>query len=155
LDPEYYAVVDLKNPKRILHALEICLMTGKPYSSFRSNTIKKRTFRIIKVGLNCERQILYNRINLRVDKMIENGLIDEAHGVYPNKHLNALNTVGYKELFASFDGKISQEEAIQQIKNNSRKYARKQLTWFRKDKSIQWFEPGESEKIIEYINSKV
>jgi len=155
LDPEYYAVVDLKHPKRILHALEICLMTGKPYSSFRSNTIKKRTFRIIKVGLNCERQILYNRINLRVDKMIENGLIDEAHGVYPNKHLNALNTVGYKELFASFDGKISQEEAIQQIKNNSRKYARKQLTWFRKDKSIQWFEPGESEKIIEYINSKV
>lgn len=155
LDPDYYRQADLKNPKRILHALEICLMTGKPYSSLRSNTVKKRPFRIIKAGLNCSREALYDRINKRVDKMVEDGLIEEARKVYPLKHLNALNTVGYKELFAHFDGKITRDEAIQQIKNNTRKYARKQLTWFRKDKSVRWFEPGEENKVIHYIKSEI
>lgn len=151
LDPDYYAVADLKNPKRILHALEICLMTGKPYSSFRSETIKKRPFAIVKIGLNCHREILYARINQRVGEMIANGLIDEARSVYHLKHLNALNTVGYRELFAFFDGKITLEQAIEQIKNNSHKYARKQLTWFRNDKSITWFEPEQSTEIIRFI----
>ena len=155
LDPDYYRQADLKNPKRILHALEICLMTGKPYSSLRSNTVKKRPFRIIKAGLNCSREALYDRINKRVDKMVEDGLIEEARKVYPLKHLNALDTVGYKELFAHFDGKITRDEAIQQIKNNTRKYARKQLTWFRKDKSVRWFEPGEENKVIHYIKSEI
>jgi tRNA dimethylallyltransferase len=155
LDPRYYREVDLKNPKRILHALEICLMTGKPYSSLRSGTEKKRPFHIFKVGLNCNRQVLYEKINLRTDRMIHAGLIDEARHLYPQKHLNALNTVGYKELFAFFDGTISREEAIEQIKNNTRKYARKQLTWFRRDPSIHWFEPDRDQEIIECIKKEV
>lgn len=155
LDPDYYTATDLKNPKRILRALEVCLMTGKPYSSFRSDSVKKRPFGIIKIGLNCEREILYDRINRRVDKMIADGLIDEARKVYPFKNLNALNTVGYKELFAWFDGHIDKEEAIRQIKANSRKYARKQLTWFRNDKSIHWFEPDQTEKIIHFIKKEI
>jgi tRNA dimethylallyltransferase len=154
LDPDYYASVDLKNPKRIIHALEICLMTGKPYSSFRSESKKTRPFGIIKIGLNCDRQELYDRIDKRVDKMVLDGLVDEAQSVYPYRHLNALNTVGYKELFEVFDGKASLEEAIARIKNNTHKYARKQLTWFRRDKGIRWFEPGQAEKIIHYITAK-
>lgn len=151
LDPEYYKKVDLKNPARIIHALEISIMTGKPYSSFRTNPKKKRSFNIIKVALNCDRKLLHNRINLRVDQMVENGLIEEARSVYPQKELNALNTVGYRELFSHFDGDICREKAIELIKRNSRRYARKQLTWFRRDEEVHWFEPGQSDKIIELI----
>lgn len=153
-DPDYYKIVDLKNPARIIHALEICLMTGKPYSSFRTNPNKKRPFSIIKIGLNCDREILHNRINKRVDLMIREGLEEEAKSVYPQKHLNSLNTVGYRELFAYFDGEISKEKAVELIKRNSRRYARKQLTWFRKDKEMRWFEPNQTAKIIEYIESE-
>ncbi|MCK3685649.1 tRNA (adenosine(37)-N6)-dimethylallyltransferase MiaA [Maribellus sp. YY47] len=151
LDPDYYETVDLKNPNRIVHALEISLMTGKPYSSFRTNPEKERPFKIIKIGLNCDRELLHQRINRRVDKMIEEGLIDEARSVYPMKHLNALNTVGYRELFDWFDGTISHEKAIELIKRNSRRYARKQLTWFRRDENVHWFEPLRTADIIAYI----
>ena len=132
LDETYYQQVDLKNPKRLIRALEVCLMTGKPYSSFRKETIKKRPFKIIKIGLNMDREALYSRINQRVDQMIAEGLEDEARKIYPFRHLNSLNTVGYKELFAHFDGAISLEKAIELIKRNTRRYARKQLTWLRK-----------------------
>lgn len=154
-DPEYYKIVDLKNPNRIIHALEICLMTGKPYSSFRSNPNKKRPFSILKIGLNCDRKTLHTRINKRVDLMIKDGLVKEAKSVYPKKHLNALNTVGYRELFACFDGEISKEKAIELIKRNSRRYARKQLTWFRKDKKIKWFEPHQTQEIIDYLENEI
>jgi tRNA dimethylallyltransferase len=155
LDPDYYSIADLKNPKRIIHALEICLMTGKPYSSFRTNKIKSRPFKIVKIGLNIDREILYNRINKRVEQMVTNGLIDEAKSVFHLKHLNALNTVGYKELFAYFEGSVNKELAIEQIKNNTRKYARKQLTWFRKDNNIRWFEPEKTNDVLDYINSEI
>ncbi len=154
-DPEYYKTVDLKNPARIIHALEICLMTGKPYSSFRSNPNKKRPFSIVKIGLDCKREILHNRINKRVDLMIDAGLENEAKRLLPYKHLTALNTVGYREFFACFEGEISREKAIGLIKRNSRRYARKQLTWFRKDKKMKWFAPGQTEEIIEYINQQI
>ncbi len=154
-DPDYYKIVDLKNPARIVHALEICLMTGKPYSSFRSNPNKKRPFSIVKIGLNCEREILHKRINKRVDLMMQNGLAEEARSVYKLRHLNSLNTVGYRELFAYFDGDISLEKATELIKRNSRRYARKQLTWFRKDPKMKWFVPGEIQKIIEYVENKI
>lgn len=154
-DPDYYKKVDLKNPARIVHALEICLMTGKPYSSFRLSPNKKRPFSIVKIGLNCHRGILHNRINKRVDIMIQEGLETEAKSVYPQKHLNSLNTVGYRELFAYFDGEISREKAIELIKRNSRRYARKQLTWFRKDDKMKWFEPNQTEEIIEFIESQI
>lgn len=153
LDPVYYEKVDLKNPKRMLHALEICLMTGKPYSSFRSETIRERPFRIIKIGLNMERGKLYERINQRVLQMVEQGLFEEAHSIYHLKHLNSLNTVGYKEIFAHFDGACTRDEAIEQIQNNSRKYARKQLTWFRRDPRINWFEPDQYNEIVAFLNS--
>ncbi|MFV0590324.1 MAG: tRNA (adenosine(37)-N6)-dimethylallyltransferase MiaA [Draconibacterium sp.] len=151
LDPVYYETVDLKNPNRIIHALEICLMTGKPYSSFRTNPDKIRPFNIVKIGLNCERELLHQRINQRVDTMIAAGLIEEARHVYPKKHLNALNTVGYRELFDWFDKKITREKAIELIKRNSRRYARKQLTWFRRDETVHWFEPGQTSEIILHI----
>ena len=150
-DPDYYKIVDLKNPARIIHALEICLTTGKPYSSFRSNPNKKRPFSILKIGLNCEREILHKRINKRVDVMLQEGLVEEAKLVYHQKHLNALNTVGYRELFNYFDEEISFDKAIELIKRNSRRYARKQLTWFRKDPEMKWFEPNQTQEIIEYI----
>jgi tRNA dimethylallyltransferase len=152
LDPEYYSDVDLRNPKRILHALEICLMTGKPYSSFRTNQNKPRDFNIIKIGLNRERTILYDRINQRVDEMFSAGLVEEARTLYPYRHLNSLNTVGYRELFDYFDNKTSLEEAKERIKANSRKYARKQLTWFRKDSSIKWFMPPIENDIIAFLD---
>ena len=155
LDPEYYRVVDLKNPKRVIHALEICYMTGRTYTSFRTQTTKKRPFRIIKIGLHREREELYNRINSRVDQMIADGLIDEARRVYPYRNLNSLNTVGYKELFAHFDGDCTLEFAIEKIKQNSRIYSRKQMTWFRRDNSIQWFHPNETEAIIEHLEKKL
>lgn len=155
LDPEYYRTVDLKNPNRIIHALEISIQTGKPFSSFRSNKIKERPFSIIKIVLNGDRQILHNRINLRVDKMVDAGLENEARSVYPQKHLNSLNTVGYREWFAHFDGEITREKAIELIKRNSRRYARKQITWFRKDPSVTWFEPGQTKEIIQFIQSQL
>lgn len=153
LDPEYYAVVDKKNPKRVVHALEICIMTGQTYTSFRKNERKSRPFNIIKIGLNREREELYNRINQRVEDMVEHGLVDEARSVYPQKGLNALNTVGYKELFEYFDGRCTLDEAIFRIKCDSRKYCRKQLTWFRRDPEIKWFHPDNIEEIIKYIES--
>ncbi|WP_319479129.1 tRNA (adenosine(37)-N6)-dimethylallyltransferase MiaA [uncultured Draconibacterium sp.] len=154
LDPEYYKKVDLKNPNRIIHALEISIQTGKPYSSFRSNTPKERPFKILKIALNCDRQVLHNRINLRVDKMMEAGLEEEARSVYHKKHLNSLNTVGYQELFAYFNEEIPREKAIELIKRNSRRYARKQITWFRRDEAVKWFEPNDSEEIIAWINEQ-
>ena len=151
IDPEYYAIADLKNHKRILHALEIFYMTGKKYSSFRTSIKKERDFNIIKIGLNTERSILHDRINQRVDQMIREGLVEEARTVYPFRQLNSLNTVGYKELFDYFDHKIDLNQAIELIKRNSRRYARRQLTWFRKDKDIKWFDPSQQEEIFNYI----
>ena len=138
LDPNFYNQVDLKNHKRVIHALEVCLMTGKPYSSFRTNSIKKRPFQIIKIGLTRDREELYARINSRVDEMIKNGLIEEAKKFYSQKHLNSLNTVGYKELFNYFDEKWELNFAIEKIKQNTRIYSRKQITWFKRDQDIHW-----------------
>lgn len=160
LDPEHYAIVDKKNPRRVVHALEICLMTGKTYTSFRTNRKKERPFKIIKIGLNREREELYQRINNRVDDMIEHGLIDEARALYPQRLLNALNTVGYKEMFAYFDGVWTFEEAIERLKGNTRRYARKQLTWFKKDPEMRWFNINDNQlaknkqDIINYIYSE-
>jgi tRNA dimethylallyltransferase len=155
LDPDYYNEVDLKNPKRILHALEICLMTGCPYSAFRKSQPRKRPFNTIKIGLNCEREVLYSRINQRVDKMFEEGLEEEAHDLYPFRHLNSLNTVGYREFFDYFDGAITLEQSREKIKANTRKYARKQLTWFRRDAEITWFTPEMQDKIIAFVNQRL
>ena len=152
-DPEYYEIVDRQNPKRVVHALEICTMTGKTYTSFRKWERKQRPFRIIKIGLNRERQELYDRINARVDEMMEKGFLEEAKGLHSQKHLNALNTVGYKELFGYFEGQWMLEEAIERIKGNTRRYARKQLTWYKKDEQIKWFHPDQEEDIINYILS--
>lgn len=155
LDPDYYQRVDLKNHARIIHALEISIMTGKPYSSFLSNSPKKRPFKILKIALNCDRKILHERINRRVDLMIQKGLLEEAKTVYPYKSLTALQTVGYKELFSFFDHKSPFEKAIEKIKTNSRRYARKQITWFKRDPEVRWFEPTETENIIRYIQSQI
>lgn len=155
LDPDYYNSVDLKNPNRIIHALEICIMTGKTYSSFRSKPKKNRSFSIIKIGLNCDRKVLHNRINLRVDQMIDAGLETEARNLYHLKHLNALSTVGYRELFAFFDGEITRDKAFELIKRNSRRYARKQLTWFRNDNEMNWFEPEQTSEIITFIENRI
>ena len=151
LDPEYYEIVDLQNPKRVVHALEICTMTGQTYTSYRKKEKKQRSFRIVKIGLNREREELYGRINARVDQMMENGLLKEAETMYPRRALNALNTVGYKELFEYFKGRWPLEEAVERIKGNTRRYARKQLTWYKKDPQIKWFHPDQKEKIINYI----
>ncbi|MDD4778894.1 MAG: tRNA (adenosine(37)-N6)-dimethylallyltransferase MiaA [Fermentimonas sp.] len=148
LDPKFYDEVDLKNPKRVIHALEVCLMAGKPYSSLRTNPKKERPFKIIKVGFKRDRQELYERINQRVDLMVKDGLIDEARKFYPIRHLNSLNTVGYKELFEHFAGNCSIDYAIDKIKQHSRNYARKQMTWFRKDNEINWINLSESDNIV-------
>jgi len=155
LDPKYYSQVDLKNQNRIVHALEICLTTGKPYSSFRSNKKKKRPFSILKIGLNCQREKLHERINRRVNKMLEHGLEKEAKKLYSHKELTALNTVGYREFFSYFNGDILREKAIELIKRNSRRYARKQLTWFRKDTEMNWFQPNETSNIIQFIENTI
>ena len=155
LDPEYYQIVDLKNPKRVIHALEICYMTGKSYTSFRTQSTKKRPFRIIKIGLTREREELYERINRRVDEMLDAGLLEEVKAVYPYKELNSLNTVGYKELFKYLDGEWTLEFAIEKIKQNSRIYSRKQMTWFKRDNEIHWFHPDQKEEIINYINEQL
>ena len=153
LDPEYYQIVDLKNPKRVIHALEICYMTGKTYTSFRTREIKKRPFRIIKIGLTREREELYNRINRRVDEMMEKGLLEEARSVAEYKHLNSLNTVGYKEIFKYIDGEWPLDFAIEKIKQNSRIYSRKQMTWFKRDTEISWFHPEKKEEIMNHIKN--
>lgn len=155
VDPEYYRIADLNNPKRLLHAVEIHQMTGKPFSSFRKNTVKQRPFHILKIGINQERELLYKRINQRVERMMEAGLLDEAKSVYAYRKLNSLNTVGYKELFAFLDGTCLLEDAVDLIKRNSRKYARKQLTWFRRDQEIKWFEPEQIPEIIKYVEHKM
>ena len=151
LDPEHYEIVDKKNPRRVVHALEICLMTGRTYTSFRTNEHKERPFNIIKIGLTRDREIIYERINRRVDIMMEQGFLDEARRVYPLRHLNALNTVGYKELFAYLDGTWSLDEAIERIKGNTRRYARKQLTWYKKDPLVTWFSPDDKQMILNHI----
>lgn len=153
LDPEYYKIVDLKNPKRVIHALEICYMTGKTYTSFRTRSTKERPFRIIKIGLRREREELYDRINRRVDIMMQDGLLEEAKNVYEYKHLNSLNTVGYKEIFQYLDGEWTLDFAIEKIKQNSRIYSRKQMTWFKRDTDITWFHPDQKEEIMNHINN--
>ena len=151
LDPEYYEIVDRQNPKRVVHALEICTMTGQTYTSFRKREKKDRPFRIVKIGLNRDREELYNRINARVDEMMQNGLLEEAEALYPMRESNALNTVGYKELFEYLNGRWPLEEAVERIKGNTRRYARKQLTWYKKDPQIHWFHPDQKKEIIDYI----
>ena len=154
LDPEYYKIVDLKNPKRVVHALEICYMTGRTYTSFRTRSAKERPFNILKIGLTRDREELYERINRRVDMMIEDGLLEEAKVVYPYKHLNSLNTVGYKEIFNYLDGEWDLSFAIEKIKQNSRIYSRKQITWFKRDEEIVWFHPEQEKEILNYIEEK-
>ncbi|MBO4315309.1 MAG: tRNA (adenosine(37)-N6)-dimethylallyltransferase MiaA [Prevotella sp.] len=151
LDPEHYQIVDKNNPRRVVHALEICHQTGNTYTSFRTNQVKERPFRIMKIGLNRPREELYDRINRRVDEMMRQGLEEEARHVYPKRHLNSLNTVGYRELFDYFDGHCTLEEAVLKIKSNTRRYMRKQLTWFKKDGTIRWFSPDNIEEILNYI----
>ena len=152
LDPQHWQNIDHNNPRRILHALEICHQTGKPYSSFLSHSKKERPFNILKIGLTRSREEMYERINLRVLKMMDDGLEDEARKVYPLRHHNSLNTVGYKELFDFFDGTTDLEEAVRRIQSNTRRYMRKQETWFKRDKTIKWFAPTEIKEIIKYID---
>ena len=154
LDPEHYAVVDKKNHKRVVHAVEICLQAGCSYTSLRTNKAKERPFRIVKIGLNMPREQLFDRINRRVWAMVEAGLLEEARKVYPMRHLNSLNTVGFKEMFAYFDGTMDYDTAVARIQKNTRVYAKKQLTWYAKDKDMQWFVPGDP-AIIEYIKSQI
>lgn len=154
LDPEYHAIVDLKNPRRVLHALEICHSTGMTYTSFRVRACKPRPFNIIKIGLNIPRPRLFERINGRVDKMIAEGLVDEARELYPQRGLTALNTVGYNEMFKYFDGEMTLPVAIERMKKNTRVYAKKQLTWYKRDEEMTWFGPDDFDSIVEYIKSK-
>lgn len=151
LDPEYYKIVDLKNPKRVIHALEICYMTGKTYTSFRTQQKKERPFHILKIGLTRDRAELYDRINRRVDQMMEEGLLEEARSVYTHRNLNSLNTVGYKEIFKYLDGEWELPFAIEKIKQNSRIYSRKQMTWFKRDEEIRWFHPEQETEILSYL----
>lgn len=155
LDPEHWKIVDRNNPRRVVHALEICHMTGKTYTSFRQNTKKQRPFDIIKIGLNRDREELYNRINARVLQMFDEGLVDEALAVYDKRGLNSLNTVGYKETFEYLDGLITIDQCIFNIQSNSRRYCRKQQTWFKRDKNIMWFHPDNIKEIINYIDNQL
>ncbi|MCQ2975007.1 MAG: tRNA (adenosine(37)-N6)-dimethylallyltransferase MiaA [Bacteroidales bacterium] len=154
LDFEYYNQCDLNNHKRIIKALEVCIQTGKPYSSFRTGIKKKRSFNIIKIGLNMPREILHNRINLRVDKMMEMGLLNEAKNLYEYRNLNSLNTVGYREIFNYLDNQTTLETAVELIKRNTRRYARKQISWFNSDNQLTWFNPEQFEDIIQLIIKK-
>ena len=155
LDPEHWAIVDRNNPRRVVHALEICHMTGTTYTSFRQNEKKQRPFNILKIGLTRDREELYSRINNRVLQMIDDGLEQEALAVYDHRHLNSLNTVGYKEMFEYLDGLTTLDQAIFKIQSNSRRYCRKQLTWFKRDESISWFNPDNIKEIINYIDEKL
>ena len=152
LDPEHYETVDRQNYRRVIHALEICYQTGKTYTSFRKQTKKERPFKIVKIGLNRNREELYKRINQRVDDMMAQGLLDEARAMTPYREVNALNTVGYKELFDYMDERWSLEEAVERIKGNTRRYARKQLTWYKRDENIRWFHPDQQQEILNYIS---
>lgn len=152
LDPTHYEEVDLLNPKRIMHALEICRMTGKPYSELRTGQKKERPFNVVKIGLNRPRPELYERINLRVEEMMAEGLLEEAKQFYEYRHLNTLNTVGYKELYEYMAGNWPLNFAVNMIRQDSRRYAKRQLTWFNRDKEIHWFHPTEEEKIMEFVN---
>ena len=154
LDPAYAEIVDRCNPARVMRALEVCISTGRPYSEQRSGTTIERPFHIIKIATDMPRDILYDRINRRVDMMVEEGLIDEAKAMYPKRHLNALQTVGYREVFDHFDGKCSLEEAIELVKRNSRRYAKRQMTWFRRDSEFRWFAPTALSEIIAYIENQ-
>ena len=153
LDPEHYAIVDRQNYRRVIHALEICYQTGCTYTSFRTQSKKERPFRIVKIGLNRDRDELYNRINARVDTMMEQGLLHEAESLYDQRQLNALNTVGYKEMFDYMDGRWSLDEAVERMKGNTRRYARKQLTWFKRDEEVRWFHPDQIDEILKYIEA--
>ncbi len=152
MDPDYYEIVDRKNYRRVIHALEIIHQSGKTYTSFRTQQTKERPFRILKIGLNRPREELYDRINRRVDQMVADGMVEEARRMYPHRENNALNTVGYKELFLAFDGKWTLDEAIERIKGNTRRYCRKQLTWYKRDTTIHWFSPDQVEDIIHLIH---
>ena len=155
LDPEYYSIVDKYNPRRLQRAVEVCYQTGLTYSSFRKNTVKQRDFKIIKVALLWERSELITRINKRVDIMVNEGLVEEAKAMYPKRHLNSLNTVGYKEIFEHFDGKVSLDEAIENIKINTRQYAKRQMTWLRKNNDYKWFTIDELDEMLNYINTVI
>ena len=153
IDPVYYKEVDIFNPQRIIRALEVFESSGKTFSSLRTNIKKQRPFNIVKIGLNTDRNLLYERINLRVDQMIKDGLIEEVKGLKSYRHLNPLNTVGYSEIFNYIDGKSTREEAIEKIKQNTRRFAKRQITWFNKSEDIKWFKPDEFDSIIQHLNS--
>jgi tRNA dimethylallyltransferase len=155
LDPLYYSKADIQNPQRLSRALEVCLLTGKPYSSLREEKIKKRNFNIVKIGLNTSRETLYNRINQRVDEMMQDGLLDEVKSLQTYKHLNALKTVGYKELFGFLNDETDLNTAVELIKQNTRRFAKRQITWFKRDPEMKWFEPNELETILLYLNEKI
>ncbi len=155
LDPVYYEKVDLNNPARLLRSVEVCLQTGMPYSDLRKNKPRSRSFEIIKIGVKVPREILVDRISNRVDEMIKNGWIEEAKSVYPFKDNNALNTVGYKELFAYFEKKLTIDQALEKIKTNTRRYAKRQMTWFRKDKDIHWFDSDDVIEIVDFVKKKL
>ena len=154
VDPEYFQIVDKQNPRRLQRALEVFYQTGKPYSTFRQKNVAERDFDIIKVALLWDRDKLIERINKRVDLMMEQGLLDEVKSVYPYRHLNTLNTVGYKELFDYLDGKCTLEQAVEQIKISTRQYAKRQMTWLRKNNDYQWFTVEQVDEMIDYIKSK-
>ena len=151
LDPEYYSIVDRKNTRRVVHALEICYMTGRTYTSFRTNKRRERPFNIVKIGLNRNREELYMRINQRVEKMLEGGLVEEARRVHPLKGVNALDTVGYREMFDYLEGRCSLEEAVTRIQGNTRRYCRKQLTWLKRDERIRWFHPDDEKEVLSFV----
>jgi len=155
LDPEYYAEVDINNPQRLIRALEVCLHTGNKFSALRKNQEKKRPFQIIKIGLKMEREALYERINRRVDLMMEAGLLEEVQALLPYRHLNALQTVGYQEIFDYLDGKCSLADAVSQIKQNTRRFAKRQMTWFNRDPEINWFEPNQYQSILQFVESQI
>ncbi len=154
-DPEYYAEVDINNPQRLVRALEVCLHTGTKFSALRKNQEKKRPFQIIKIGLKIEREALYAKINHRVDLMMEAGLLEEVRALLPYRHLNALQTVGYQEIFEYLDGKCSLADAVSQIKQNTRRFAKRQITWFNRDPKIHWFEPNQYQTILQFIASQI
>lgn len=155
LDPEFYKEVDLNNSKRLMRAIEVCLISGKKYSEIRKGKKVDRFFKEIKIGLSMDREVLYERINKRVDLMMTDGLLEEVKSVYQYKDQNALKTVGYRELFNFLEGNTSLDEAVDKIKVNSRRYAKRQLTWFKKDQSIKWFEPSQYEEILQYIRNNL
>lgn len=155
LDPKHYEEVDLQNHKRVIHALEVCQMTGRSYSELRSGQSKVRPFNILKIGLNLPRPELYARINTRVDQMMANGLLEEAAPFFEHRQLNSLNTVGYKELYEYMEGKCTLAEAVEQIKTDSRRYAKRQLTWFRRDADIHWFHPDESAQVLAFVDQQI